>query len=299
MQITGNGLKRPECQDIEPIQNNVDILEEHLSDTEVHVNAGRIAGITEPDELSQIDSTDNNSTIWGKIKKSISVLNDHVDTVASETILGHIKIGIGLQTEKDGATCVKIADNLETDDSTTALSAAMGQSLNENKAPNNHASTSTTYGVGNASSYGHVKLSDNYVSSDGAASAGVGASSKAISDVYNTLNNYLTYTDISSFITLNTTYGQILNSAYTENGSVYIRVQPKTGWNGSHSLFQINDSKYFPRDAINGIIGISGSYTDNGKILFSNIGEDGKCNCWITSNMTAPSSISFYYPLQK
>ncbi|OYO67797.1 hypothetical protein CG709_17120, partial [Lachnotalea glycerini] len=188
MQITGNGLKRPECQDIEPIQNNVDILEEHLSDTEVHVNAGRIAGITEPDELSQIDSTDNNSTIWGKIKKSISVLNDHVDTVASETILGHIKIGTGLQTEKDGATCVKIADNLETDDSTTALSAAMGQSLNENKAPNNHASTATTYGVGNASSYGHVKLSDNYVSSDGAASAGVGASSKAVYDSYNTLN---------------------------------------------------------------------------------------------------------------
>ena len=39
------------------------------------------------------------------------------------------------------------------------------------KAPTSHASTATTYGQGNASNFGHVKVSDNYTSSAGAASA--------------------------------------------------------------------------------------------------------------------------------
>lgn len=56
------------------------------------------------------------------------------------------------------------------------------------KAPTNHASTATTYGVGNASNYGHVKLNDSYTTSGGAASAAVGASSKAVVDGYNALN---------------------------------------------------------------------------------------------------------------
>ena len=59
------------------------------------------------------------------------------------------------------------------------------------KAPTSHASTATTYGAGTASNYGHVKLSDNYTSSAGAASAGVAASSKALSDAYNEINSNL------------------------------------------------------------------------------------------------------------
>ncbi|RDY30415.1 hypothetical protein [Lachnotalea glycerini] len=192
MQITGNGLKKPEIQEIniKSFGDNVDILDEHLSNTDIHVNAGKIAEITESDELSQINSTDTNSTMWGKIKKSISVLDDHVDAVASETTLGHIKIGTGLQMTDDVAS-VKIANDLTTDDSDTVLSAAMGKSLKDNKAPNNHASTSTTYGTGNASNYGHVKLSDNYTTSAGAEATGVGASSKAVADAYNKINTVL------------------------------------------------------------------------------------------------------------
>jgi hypothetical protein len=55
-------------------------------------------------------------------------------------------------------------------------------------APISHASTATTYGIGTASNYGHIKLSDNYTSSAGAASSGVGASSTAVYNAYNTLN---------------------------------------------------------------------------------------------------------------
>ena len=55
--------------------------------------------------------------------------------------------------------------------------------------PASHASTATTYGAATASNYGHVKLSDNYTSSAGAAASGIGASSAAVYNAYNTLNS--------------------------------------------------------------------------------------------------------------
>lgn len=57
--------------------------------------------------------------------------------------------------------------------------------------PASHASTATTYGAATASNYGHVKLSDNYTSSAGAAASGIGASSAAVYNAYNTLNSNL------------------------------------------------------------------------------------------------------------
>lgn len=49
------------------------------------------------------------------------------------------------------------------------------------KAPTNHASTGTTYGKGDGSNYGHVKLSDS-TSSTSAAASGVAATPKAVKD---------------------------------------------------------------------------------------------------------------------
>jgi hypothetical protein len=57
--------------------------------------------------------------------------------------------------------------------------------LNTTKAPTSHASADTTYGIGNENTYGHIKLSDDYTSSAGTASSGVGASSKAVYNLYN------------------------------------------------------------------------------------------------------------------
>jgi hypothetical protein len=58
------------------------------------------------------------------------------------------------------------------------------------KAPTNHASAETTYGVGNSSNYGHVKLSDTYNSkvNNGASANGLGASQNALYNAYNALN---------------------------------------------------------------------------------------------------------------
>ena len=90
---------------------------------------------------------------------------------------------------------VKLSDDYSTDTSSTgaaangvaasnwavyrAYTAAIGDA---NTKVNNHASAR-----GTASAFGHVKLSDNYTSSAGAASASIGASSKAVYDFYATL----------------------------------------------------------------------------------------------------------------
>lgn len=52
------------------------------------------------------------------------------------------------------------------------------------KAPTSHAASVNTYGQDSASNFGHLKVSDNYTSSAGAASAGIAASSKAVNEVY-------------------------------------------------------------------------------------------------------------------
>ena len=51
------------------------------------------------------------------------------------------------------------------------------------KAPTNHASTSTTYGKGTSSNYGHVKISDSLTDTTPAATGGVVPSMKAVSDL--------------------------------------------------------------------------------------------------------------------
>lgn len=184
MQITESGLKKPESQDIEPIQSNVDILDEHLRDTDIHVNAAKIAEIEIPEELSQIDSADTNSTMWGKIKKSISELINHVDKVASETTLGHIKIGTGIQMEDDVAH-VKIANDLETSDPNTALSADMGVKLNNKIKEHEEKVASETV-------LGHIKIGTGLQVTDGVASVNLGAlidKIYPIGSVYISVNN--------------------------------------------------------------------------------------------------------------
>lgn len=59
----------------------------------------------------------------------------------------------------------------------TAAGAA--QTTADGKAPKNHASTATTYGVGNASNYGHLKLSNSPNASQGTGS-GVAATPSAV-----------------------------------------------------------------------------------------------------------------------
>lgn len=79
----------------------------------------------------------------------------------------------------------------ENDSSSAVLNSLIGSDgkFLDSKAPKSHASSSASeYGQGNANNYGHVKVSDNYISNDGDAASGIVASSKALNDAYSTLN---------------------------------------------------------------------------------------------------------------
>lgn len=84
------------------------------------------------------------------------------------------------------------------------------------KAPNIHSSTYADYGLGTASLYGHIKLSDNYTASAGAAANAVGASSKSVADVYSFLSQLGT-----GFKYLRMVHGSFDGTA-NGNGQMYI-----------------------------------------------------------------------------
>ena len=88
------------------------------------------------------------------------------------------------QVPPDTNTWRGIQDNLSSDSAVDSLSAKQGKALNTGKAPTSHNSTGTGYGVGNASYYGHVKLSDTYTSNVGAAANAIGASQTALYNVW-------------------------------------------------------------------------------------------------------------------
>lgn len=76
----------------------------------------------------------------------------------------------------DAASALSAAQDLA--EITDALQAGL-----DAKAPQNHASTQTTYGIGNAASYGHVRLSDA-TGSTSAASGGTAATPAAVKAAY-------------------------------------------------------------------------------------------------------------------
>jgi hypothetical protein len=82
---------------------------------------------TTPKGVQKLDSAD----IVDALNNNADVLDDHVDKIAGTDILGHVKIGKGLEITEDGTANVKIADDFDTNDSDTALSAAKGAELNQ------------------------------------------------------------------------------------------------------------------------------------------------------------------------
>ncbi len=68
--------------------------------------------------------------------------------------------------------------------------------LQNGKAPNDHASTTTTYGVATASKYGHVKISD---SATGGTASDVAASTKALAGLNTTMTDNFSHINIKSY----------------------------------------------------------------------------------------------------
>ena len=123
----------------------------------------------------------DNEVLYSNVNSLSEDINNHKNNVASNSTLGHVKIGTGLSSSSDGTISVSYGK--------TAGTACQGNDdrLTDSRTPNPHAASSTTYGGATATNYGHVKLSDNYTSSAGKAAESVGASSKAVYDAYNSL----------------------------------------------------------------------------------------------------------------
>lgn len=111
---------------------------------------------------------------------------------------------------------------------------------NVGAAPTSHASTATTYGVGNASNYGHVKLSDATNGTAAAASGGTAATPKAVSDALAAAKSYA-----DGKADVNTTY------TLTKSGSTI------TLTGSDESTMSVTDSDTTDLTAMTGTLGVN------------------------------------------
>jgi hypothetical protein len=158
-----------------------------------------LAGISDSGSLKLPTEGDTLTATLNNISKYLSSLSSADSTKGTASVYGHVKLSDSY-TSSGGAASSSVA----------ASSAAIYNAytaLNNAKAPNNHASTATTYGIGTASNYGHVKLSDTYDSSvsSGAAANGMAASQNALYNAYNKLNTAISGMSISTHTHSNAT----------------------------------------------------------------------------------------------
>lgn len=150
------------------------------------------------------DTTDKklyyyNGTAW--------VDSTYLLPIATSSSLGGVIVGSGLAIDGNGilsatGTNVDIINNLTSTRVDAALSANMGKQLNDTKAPNNHATTATTYGVGSTTNYGHVKATNgNGLSITNGALAMAGATTSVVGATQ--LNDTMTSTSVIQAATAN------------------------------------------------------------------------------------------------
>ena len=101
--------------------------------------------------------------------------DDHYTTLSCDIAPGEVRICVLIQKEVSGADPQNGYLFVLDDNSIRKL-------LND-KAPTNHASGATTYGVGNTSNYGHLKLSDSTTSTS-STSSGIAATPRAVKTAY-------------------------------------------------------------------------------------------------------------------
>lgn len=112
----------------------------------------------------------------------------------------------------------KIINNLTTSSYVDgqALSAYQGYQLNQGKAPNNHASSATTYGVGTGSNYGHCKVINNLTTASASDGLALNAyQGKVLNDRITNLNSSL-----KLLATTNYSYGTAAPTGGS-NGDIY------------------------------------------------------------------------------
>ncbi len=159
----------------------------HPSDaSKLDKNGGEASNLLIVDGYTIVDQNDNKvdvSQLDGVLKFSSSGSDPNV-------VLRYVGDPVDEYDAVNLKTLGTIADEIDTT-ARDALAAAQDAQSNassalteaQSKAPTNHASTQTTYGKGNAASYGHVRLSDA-TGSTSAASGGTAATPAAVKAAY-------------------------------------------------------------------------------------------------------------------
>lgn len=159
----------------------------HPSDTsKLDKNGGEASNLLIVDGYTIVDQNDNKvdvSQLDGVLKFSSNGSDPNV-------VLRYVGDPVDEYDAVNLKTLGTIADEINTTAQDALVAAQDAQSnassaLTEaqSKAPKNHASTKATYGIGNAASYGHVRLSDA-TGSTSAASGGTAATPAAVKAAY-------------------------------------------------------------------------------------------------------------------
>ena len=130
---------------------------------------------------------------------------------------GHLKLSDSLEdldSNEEGGVAA-------TPNAVANLSSMLQEDITS-RAPKNHASTLTTYGLGTITDYGHVKLSDSHTSTSGV-SSGIAATPTAVKSAYDLANGKAPKAHASTATTYgtgsSTNYGHVKLSASTNSSS--------------------------------------------------------------------------------
>lgn len=110
-----------------------------------------------------------------------------------------------------------------------------------------------------------------------------------------TLNNNLSYIDLSSKITVSDGFSMI---PYCENGLIVLYGTIPAGTTGNVLMATINDTKYRPRTNIHGSIGIVNSTNDMEKINSITAYADGRVKTWVNSTLDYTEAFTIIYPMR-
>ena len=218
----------------------------------------------EASALGTLTSGEKLNVAFGKIALAIRGYIGHIAKNATASVLGHVKLSSSTSvTDSTGLALPATEKNAD-------INGTLANQINK-KAPTSHASTGTTYGIGNASNYGHVKLSDVYTSLVGAAANAIGASQSALYNAYKTLNDkfakYLPLAGGTVTGNLGIKNGKLLiNNTSTANAIVSVTYGDESGNlqctdAGNFGLYSNNDSAYIFRRDATGYIYIGNSST--------------------------------------
>lgn len=176
---------------------------------------------------------------------------------------------LSIDIDNNATAITELSDRI----TTNAQNITANANAIKTKAPTAHASSSNTYGSGSATNYGHVKLSDAYKTSGGAAADGVAASSKAVNDCYNNrapIAHASADTTYGAASTNNYGHVKLSNTYATQASGSGIAASQKAVYDAYTASIDFTNSKAFVRSE-------SATVTfQSGTVVSMRISPDGK-----------------------